>query len=204
MDELDKEHMKKILFGTNNLNKLEEIRAIVPNEYQVVSLKDLGIDLDVEETALTLEGNALLKAKAYYEASGIPCFADDTGLEVEALDGKPGVFSARYAGEGCSYQDNVDKMLREMTGKTNRKAAFRTVIAWVDGNEPQFFTGVASGEITESIRGAGGFGYDPVFLPENYSETFAEMSPATKHAISHRGKSVRSFIEYLQSQLDAK
>lgn len=195
--------MKKILFGTNNLNKLEEIRAIVPNEYQVMSLKDLGIDLDVEETELTLEGNALLKAKAYYEASGIPCFADDTGLEVEALDGRPGVFSARYAGEGCSYQDNVDKMLGEMTGKSNRKAAFRTVIAWVDGGEPKYFDGVAPGEITEDIRGAGGFGYDPIFLPEGHGQTFAEMPPATKHAISHRGKSVRAFIEFLHSQLDA-
>lgn len=195
--------MKKILFGTNNLNKLEEIRAIVPEGYEVVSLQDIGLDMEVEETELTLEGNAWLKAEAYFMASGIPCFADDTGLEVAALNGEPGVFSARWAGDTCSYQDNVDKMLREMDGQEDRNAAFRTVIAWADGGPPKFFDGVAPGTITEEVRGIGGFGYDPVFLPEGKSETFAEMSPTDKHAISHRGKAVRLFIEFLQQQVNA-
>ena len=196
--------MSKILFGTNNLNKLEEIRAIVPSSFQVVGLQELGIDLDVEETETTLEGNALLKAKAYFEASGLPCFADDTGLEVAALNGEPGVYSARWAGEGCSYRDNVDKMLREMQGKPNRAAAFRTVIAWYDGSEPVFFEGVVNGEITEAIHGEKGFGYDPLFLPTGFTQTFAEMSPKDKHAISHRGIAVRAFMNFLGNLADGE
>lgn len=193
--------MQTILFGTNNTHKLEEIRAMVPPGFHVLGLSDLGISLDVDETDSTLEGNALLKARGYAEASGMPCFADDTGLEVAALNGEPGVYSARWAGPACSYQDNVDKMLREMEGKTDRRAVFRTVIAWVDGQqEPRFFEGRVEGIITPEARGQGGFGYDPVFLPEEHSLTFAEMPAAEKHALSHRGRAVRAFVEFLASQ----
>lgn len=190
---------KTLLFGTNNQNKLSEIRQIVGEHYEVVSLRDLSKDIDVEETENTLEGNATLKAKTYFEVTGIPCFADDTGLEVEALDGRPGVYSARYAGENCTYMDNVLKMLEEMQGKTNRKAHFRTVIAFYDGNGLHLFDGIAKGEITREIKGEGGFGYDPIFLPEGYEKTFAELTPEEKNRISHRGKAVRSFGEFLIS-----
>ncbi|MEZ4776360.1 MAG: RdgB/HAM1 family non-canonical purine NTP pyrophosphatase [Bacteroidia bacterium] len=188
---------KKLLFGTNNRNKLQEIRQMIGDSYEVLCLADLGKEIDVEETEPTLEGNALLKAKAFYEHSGIPCFADDTGLEVDALDGRPGVYSARYAGEGCSYEDNVRKMLAEMTGKENRKARFRTVIAYFDGGAPSFFDGVADGEITEETYGQGGFGYDPIFRPAGYTQTFAELTAEEKNKISHRGKAVRSFVRFI-------
>ena len=187
----------KILFGTNNQNKLQEIRQILDEKYEVLSLKDLGKQMDVEETETTLEGNAILKATTYYHHTGIPCFADDTGLEVEALNGAPGVYSARYAGENCSYDDNVNKMLREMTGKENRKAQFRTVIAFYDGSQTLTFDGIVNGQITQERRGTNGFGYDPIFLPEEYQETFAELSSEVKNSISHRGKAVRKFAEFI-------
>ncbi|MCB0854101.1 MAG: RdgB/HAM1 family non-canonical purine NTP pyrophosphatase, partial [Bacteroidetes bacterium] len=170
----------KILFGTNNQNKLQEIRQILDEKYEVLSLKDLGKQMDVEETETTLEGNAILKATTYYHHTGIPCFADDTGLEVEALNGAPGVYSARYAGENCSYDDNVNKMLREMIGKENRKAQFRTVIAFYDGSQTLTFDGIVNGQIIQERRGTNGFGYDPIFLPEGYQETFAELSSEVK------------------------
>lgn len=191
--------MPQILFGTNNPDKLREIQAIVGPPLTVVSLRQLGIDLEVDETEPTLVGNALLKARAYHAASGLPCFADDTGLEVDALGGAPGVYSARYAGPGCRYEDNVAKLLRDMQGQSLRTARFRTVIALVDGHAEYTFEGVAEGLITEVVRGAGGFGYDPVFLPEGHQETFAEMPPAAKHAISHRGRAVRRLADFLQS-----
>ncbi|MEZ4825073.1 MAG: RdgB/HAM1 family non-canonical purine NTP pyrophosphatase [Bacteroidia bacterium] len=189
--------MQKLLFGTNNRNKLQEIRQILGEKYEVLSLSDLNIQMDVEETEATLEGNALLKARAFYEASGIPCFSDDTGLEVEALDGRPGVYSARYAGEGCSYEDNVKKMLGEMESQENRKARFRTVIAFFDGTAPRFFEGVADGEITTQPYGEGGFGYDPIFRPVGRSHTFAQLSSQEKNLVSHRGKAVRAFAAYI-------
>ncbi|RMG56112.1 MAG: RdgB/HAM1 family non-canonical purine NTP pyrophosphatase [Bacteroidetes bacterium] len=191
--------MSSILFGTNNPDKLREIRAIVGPPLQVMSLREAGIDLDVEETEDTLVGNALLKARTYHQASGLPCFADDTGLEVDALGGAPGVYSARYAGPDCSYQDNVAKMLREMAGKAVRTARFRTAIAFVDSEAEYTFEGVVEGTITEEVRGEGGFGYDPLFLPEGQHQTFAEMAPADKHAISHRGKAVRKLADFLQT-----
>ncbi|WNJ16937.1 RdgB/HAM1 family non-canonical purine NTP pyrophosphatase [Pontibacter sp. G13] len=191
---------QQLLFGTNNAHKLEEIRAIVGDKYEVVGLADLGISLDVEETEPTLEGNAELKARAYFEASGVPCFSDDTGLEVEALGGAPGVYSARYAGPDCLYQDNVDKLLREMGGKSNRSAKFRTSIAFYDGQVLRIFEGEVLGKITETEAGKGGFGYDPVFLPDGESLTFAEMEPAAKHAISHRGRAVRKFADFLMQE----
>ncbi|MCI4668911.1 MAG: RdgB/HAM1 family non-canonical purine NTP pyrophosphatase [Bacteroidia bacterium] len=187
----------KLLFGTNNLHKLEEIQAIVGNTYTVSSLRDLGIDMDVEETEDTLHGNAELKAKAYFKVSGVPTFADDTGLEVAALDGRPGVYSARYAGEHASYSDNVEKLLQEMEGKENRDACFRTVIAFYDGEQTRFFEGEIKGKITIEPRGQAGFGYDPVFQPEESEETFAEMPPEYKNDISHRGRAIRKFAHYL-------
>lgn len=187
----------KLLFGTNNLHKLREIKEIVGDAYTLFSLADLGIDLEVEETENTLEGNAILKAKTYGELAAMPCFADDTGLEVDALNGAPGVYSARYAGEGCSFEDNVQKLLRELQGEDKRTARFRTVIAYYDGREVHCFEGKVEGSILQSPRGRGGFGYDPVFLPEGASLTFAEMEPAAKNAISHRGRALKAFAHFL-------
>lgn len=189
--------MKKILFGTNNAHKLREIREILAGTYKVFSLADLQIVQDVEETEETLEGNAILKAKAFYQISGIPCFADDTGLEVDALHGAPGVYSARYAGEGCTFQDNVNKLLGALQGKSQRTARFRTVIAYYDGQQTLTFEGAIEGIITETQSGSGGFGYDPIFQPENSTKTFAEMAPNEKNAISHRGRAVRKFVAWL-------
>ena len=187
----------KILFGTNNQHKLEEIRKILANHYEVLCLKDVGEVIDVAETESTLEGNALLKAKSFYEHTGIPCFSDDTGLEVVALGGAPGVYSARYAGEHCSYQDNVNKMLREMEGKDDRRAAFRTLIAWYDGKNENLFEGKISGNITHEPKGNAGFGYDPIFLPEHYEQTFAEMPSELKNSISHRARAVKKFADFI-------
>lgn len=186
-----------LLFGTNNLNKLKEIQEIVGDSYNILSLSDLGIDLDVEETENSLHGNAELKARAYFEASGMPTFADDTGLAVEALDGRPGVFSARYAGEHATYAENVEKLLHEMDGKSNRAARFSTVIAFYDGDSTRFFEGEIKGKITLEPRGHAGFGYDPVFQPDEAEETFAEMPPEYKNEISHRGRAIRKFAHFL-------
>jgi XTP/dITP diphosphohydrolase len=187
----------RIFFGTNNPHKLREIHQIIGSKYEVLSFKDLDEPIDVEETEPTLEGNAALKAKAFYEHTGMPCFADDTGLEVASLDGRPGVFSARYAGPACSSEDNIDKMLGELAGNTARRAHFRTVIAYYDGAEMRYFEGIAKGNILPARQGEGGFGYDPIFQPEGFSTSFAEMSPDEKNAISHRGKAVRAFAEFL-------
>ena len=192
----------RIFFGTNNPHKLREIKEIVGDLYEVISFKDLETPIDVEETESTLEGNAALKARAFYAHTGLPCFSDDTGLEVDALDGRPGVWSARYAGEGCSFDDNINKLLGEMDGKENRSARFRTVIAYYDGEEMRYFEGEVEGNILESRKGTGGFGYDPVFLPEGFQKTFAEMSPDEKNSISHRGRSVRKFADFLRNQQD--
>lgn len=186
-----------ILFGTNNAHKLEEVRAILEGKIRVLSLADAGLEMDVEETELTLEGNARLKAEAFGKAAGLPCFADDTGLEVEALNGAPGVFSARYAGPGCSFADNVNKLLSELSGAENRRAQFRTVIAYFDGSTTHYFDGVVKGTITDQPTGKNGFGYDPVFWPEGTAKTFAEMRPEEKNAISHRARAVKAFVSYL-------
>ncbi|MEL6133277.1 MAG: RdgB/HAM1 family non-canonical purine NTP pyrophosphatase [Bacteroidota bacterium] len=188
---------RRLLFGTYNKHKLEEIRQIIDTSFEIASLAELGLHMDVEETEPTIAGNAILKAKAYYEASGVPTFADDTGLEVDALGGAPGVYSARYAGPDAIYSKNVEKLLAEMEGRTDRTARFRTVIAYYNGEELHTFEGIVEGFITEEPRGVGGFGYDPVFLPEAYEETFAEMPSEDKHAISHRGRAIRKFAHYL-------
>lgn len=190
--------MRKLVFATNNAHKLEEIRAILGNKVEVLSLKDIQCDVDIPETADTLEGNAVLKAEYIYRHYGLDCFADDTGLEVEALNGAPGVYSARYAGgEGHDSEANMRKLLAEMEGKTNRKAQFRTAICLIEGGAEHLFEGVVKGEIIEEKRGASGFGYDPVFMPEGYTETFAEMGSEEKNRISHRARAVQALCAYL-------
>lgn len=188
---------QRLLFGTNNQHKLREIREILQAEYEVLCLADVGIDMDVEETEPTLIGNAFLKADAFHRASGLPTFSDDTGLEVDALNGAPGVYTARYAGKNATFQENINKMLREMLGKTERSARFRTVIAFVNGDTRMSFEGVIEGVITESPKGEKGFGYDPIFQPEHHDTTFAEMKADDKNAISHRGRALQKFTSYL-------
>lgn len=190
--------MRKLVFATNNAHKLEEIRAILGEKVEILSLKDIHCDTDIPETADTLEGNAALKAEFIYRHYGLDCFADDTGLEVEALGGAPGVYSARYAGgEGHDSEANMKKLLKELSGETNRKAQFRTAICLIEGGEEHLFEGVVKGEIIEEKRGNSGFGYDPVFVPEGFSQTFAELGAEIKNQISHRARAVQCLCEYL-------
>ncbi len=188
----------KLLFGTNNLHKLREIREMVGEKFDILQLNDLGKSIEVEETEDTLKGNALLKATAFFEESKIPCFADDTGLEVDALNGAPGVHTARYAGDHCNPKDNIEKLLLELGDEVDRSARFKTVIAFFNGEGVWTFEGIAEGRIAHHPRGDQGFGYDPVFIPMGYTQTFAEMDATLKHAISHRGKAVRAFAEFLK------
>lgn len=190
--------MRKLVFATNNAHKLEEVRAILGENIEVLSLDDIGCHADIPETAETLEGNAALKAEYIYEHYGLDCFADDTGLEVEALDGAPGVYSARYAGgEGHDSEANMKKLLKELEGKDNRKAQFRTAICLIESGKEYLFEGIVKGGIIEEKRGASGFGYDPVFVPEGYGETFAEMGGEEKNKISHRARAVQQLCAYL-------
>lgn len=188
----------ELIFATHNQHKTEEAREIAASSLQIKNLKDIGCFEEIPETADTLPGNALQKARYVREHYHVDCFADDTGLEVEALEGRPGVYSARYAGEHCSYQDNVDKLLREMKGKTNRKACFKTVIALILDGKEYLFEGRVDGQIIESQRGVSGFGYDPVFLPDGSDLTFAEMTEEEKNSISHRGRAMRQLMEFLK------
>lgn len=190
--------MKKLLFATHNKHKLEEIQAILKDSYQVVGLTEMGITEEIPETAATLEGNARMKADYLFEKLGVDCFADDTGLEVEALNGAPGVYSARYAGEHCSFSDNVEKILKTLQGVENRKAQFRTAICLILNGERYFFEGVVKGRLIETSRGEKGFGYDPIFVPDGFSETFAEMPLDLKNRISHRGLAVQKLVEFLR------
>lgn len=192
--------MKNIVFATNNKNKLREIRDIVGSKYNILSLSDINCHEDIPETADTIEGNALLKARFVKEKYGYDCFADDTGLEVEALGNRPGVYSARFAGEDCNSENNINKLLSELEGIENRKARFRTVIALIKGETEEEFEGVIYGNISHERHGEGGFGYDKVFVPENYEKTFAEMLPEEKNSISHRAKATRLLIEYLNKE----
>jgi XTP/dITP diphosphohydrolase len=187
-----------IVFATNNKHKLQEVKHIVGDDFNIISLNELECFDDIPETENTLEGNALLKARYIHDRFHCNCFADDTGLEIEALDGKPGVFSARYAGEHCSFEDNINKILLELEGKTNRKAKFRTVIALIINDKEYLFEGNIKGEIIENKKGISGFGYDPVFIPEGYSETFAEMGDHLKNTISHRALATQKLTEFLQ------
>lgn len=189
---------KELVFATNNAHKLDEIRAILGDKVEVLSLKDIHCEADIPETADTLEGNAALKAEYIYKNFGLDCFADDTGLEVEALGGAPGVYSARYAGgEGHDSEANMKKLLAELDGKTNRKAQFRTTICLIEGGAEHLFEGIVKGEIIEKKRGCSGFGYDPVFVPEGYTETFAEMGSEEKNKISHRARATQKLCDYL-------
>jgi len=189
--------MKKIVFATNNKNKLREMREIMDGIYEILSLDDIGCHEEIVEDADTIEGNAKIKANFITDRYHIDCFADDTGLEVEALDGAPGVYSARYAGEHCSYQDNVDKLLAALNGIENRRACFRTAIALNLDGKSYLFEGRCDGVITTEAHGEGGFGYDPIFLPDGSELTFAEMPADEKNAISHRGRATQKLIEFL-------
>ncbi|MFO7824246.1 MAG: non-canonical purine NTP diphosphatase [Cyclobacterium sp.] len=188
----------KICFASNNPKKLEEIRAALGNEFEIVSLAEIGCKEELPETGDTLEANALQKARYVKDHFGVDCFADDTGLEVAALQGAPGVYSGRFAGEPRSDERNVSLLLEKMQQIDHRKAAFRTVIALIIADKSFSFEGKAEGSITEQRSGNGGFGYDPVFQPEGYNKTFAELSMPEKNAISHRGKAVRELAAFLQ------
>lgn len=188
-----------IVFATHNRHKSEEACQILGPRWTLRNLHDLGQTEEIPETADTLQGNALQKAQFVYDKYHLSCFADDTGLEVEALNGAPGVYSARYAGEHCSFADNVNKLLHEMQGKTNRRACFKTVVALILDGEAHFFEGRVDGTIIENPRGGEGFGYDPVFVPDGFNETFAEMSAEQKNKISHRGRAMAKLIEFLQN-----
>lgn len=189
---------RKLVFSTNNEHKLEEVKAILEPYYQILSLKDIGDDTDIPETGETLEDNALIKANYLWDTYHTNCFADDTGLEVEALNNAPGVYSARYAGEQKSSTDNVAKLLKELEGKENRNAQFRTVIALIIDGKKYVFEGKIKGVITTSARGNSGFGYDPVFQPEGYNKTFAELTLADKNEISHRARAVEQLALFLR------
>lgn len=189
--------MKKIIFATNNAHKLEEVNAILGGEIELITLKEAGIVEDIPEEEPTIEGNALAKARYVWQKTGRDCFADDTGLEVDALGGAPGVHSARYATDGHDFAANRTKLHREMEGKTDRTARFRTVIALIEGGKERCFEGIVEGVITTEERGEGGFGYDPMFQPEGYTQTFSELSPEEKNAISHRGRAVKKLAEWL-------
>ncbi len=188
----------KIVFATNNQNKINEVQAQLPGSITLLSLESIGCTEDIPETASTIEANALQKARYIKEKYGYDCFADDTGLEVEALDGAPGVYSARYAGDQKSTEDNIDKLLSELKDKTNKNARFKTVIALIFNGKKTLFTGICNGKISETRKGNKGFGYDPVFIPEGFSESFAEMDLDQKNKIGHRGKAVRKLLEFFQ------
>lgn len=188
--------MKTIIFATNNAHKLDEVKAILGDKLTLKTLREAGITEDIPENEPTIEGNALAKARYVWAKTGCDCFADDTGLEVDALGGAPGVHSARYATDGHDFAANRHKLLHEMEGKESRTARFRTVIALIEGGKEICFEGVVEGIITTSERGEGGFGYDPMFQPEGYDKTFAEIAPEEKNAISHRGRAVAKLAEW--------
>lgn len=192
--------MYKIVFATNNEHKLREIRAILDGKAQVLSLNDINCHADIPETADTLEGNALIKARYVYSNYGLDCFADDTGLEVDALGGSPGVHTARYATDGHDTQANMRKLLKEMAGKDNRKARFRTAIALILQGEEHLFSGQVDGYISTEPLGDDGFGYDPVFMPEETGKTFAQLGEDFKNKISHRARAVAKLMDFLNAQ----
>jgi XTP/dITP diphosphohydrolase len=191
----------ELIFATNNLHKLSEIQSIVGKNFIIKSLHEIGCTEDIPETAPTLEGNALLKAQYIYNKFGKNCFADDTGLEVEALDGRPGVFSARYATDGHDFEANIDKVLEELKDADNRTARFRTVIVLILDGYVQYFEGIVNGEIIAERKGKKGFGYDPVFLPDGQEQTFAEMPLVEKNNISHRARAVRKLVDFLNLKI---
>ena len=189
----------QLVFATNNLNKLKEVQSLIPQHIKLLSLKDIGCFEEVPETQPTIEGNAIQKTAYIKNHYGFDCFADDTGLEVEALHGEPGVFSARYAGEQRDANDNMDKLLKNLKDQSNRSAQFKTVIALHLNDTLQTFTGICKGEITTKTYGEKGFGYDPIFKAEGFDSTFAEMTLEEKNTIGHRGKAVKQLINFLNS-----
>ena len=192
--------MRKICFATNNPNKLRELQEMLGDEFTLVSLQEIGCTEDIAETADTIEGNSQLKAQYVWQKYKIDCFADDTGLEVEALNNEPGVYSARYAGEPKDDQKNMALVLEKLKGKDNRSARFKTVMTLILDGKEYAFEGIAKGSLRDQPVGTAGFGYDPIFEPENHSITFAEMEPSQKNAISHRGKAVQKLVSFLKEQ----
>ena len=192
--------MKALCFATNNNNKTEEIRALLGSFFLLKNLKDIGCAEELPETQPTIEGNARQKAQYVFDNYGIACFADDTGLEVEALNGEPGVYSARYAGNQRSDRNNISLLLSRLEKSNNRKARFKTVISWVENGLTENFEGLVYGTIIHSPRGSNGFGYDPVFVPDGFDKTFAEMELAEKNLISHRAIAVKKLINFLRGK----
>ena len=193
--------MKNLVFATGNIHKLQEVQGLFKEGFALSCLKDVNITEEIPETADNLVDNALQKARYVYEKCGIPCFADDTGLEVDALGGAPGVYSARYAGEQKDSKLNMLLLLKNMNGKTNRVARFRTIIAYIDENaQEHIFEGEIKGKIIENMAGENGFGYDPIFVPEGYEETFAELSSEIKNTISHRARAMEKFLSYINNK----
>lgn len=192
--------MRTLVFATNNKHKLHEVREMLDGVVEIKSLDEMGLSGDIPETADSLQGNALLKAQWVWERTHMDCFADDTGLEVEALGGAPGVYSARYAGPQCSFDDNVNKLLAAMEGQTNRRADFRTVICLIEQGTPRYFEGRVDGVILTERYGSEGFGYDPVFMPDRFAVSFAEMPLEVKNQISHRGRAVACLVDYLRQR----
>ena len=188
----------KLVFATNNRHKLQELRAILDSHFELLSLQDIGCFEDIPEEQSTLEGNARQKAFYVFEKFGFACFADDTGLEIEALNGEPGVYSARYAGEGKSAEANMEKVLKNMEKINRRNARFRTVISLVINSDEKQFEGIVEGEILREKRGNSGFGYDPIFQPQGFNITFAEMELDEKNKISHRGRAIQKLVQYLK------
>lgn len=192
--------MNELIFATNNQHKLTEVQSLIGDSFRLMSLKDIDCNEDISETAPTLEGNALLKARFIFSTFGKNCFADDTGLEIEALDGRPGVFSARYATDGHDFEANIDKVLAELSGARNRNARFRTVVALILDGSVHYFEGIVNGKIISERKGAEGFGYDPVFIPDGYQDTFAEMPLSEKNKISHRARAVNKLVDFLNQK----
>ncbi len=192
----------RLVFATNNNHKLKEVKQLLPDTIEILSLKDIDSEDEIAETGSTITDNAFIKARYIYEKFGMNCFADDTGLEVDSLGGRPGVYSARFAGPACRSEDNIKKLLTELKGIENRKANFRTAICLMIDGVATVFEGRVDGVITLDESGDKGFGYDPIFLPNGYDKTFAQMSDAEKNAISHRGVAVRKLVDYL-SKLEA-
>lgn len=190
----------KLVFATNNKHKLREVSDILKDKIELLSLSDIHCNVDIPETSNTIPGNAKLKAQYVKEHYQLNCFADDTGLEIDALNGAPGVYSARYAGESKDSEANIQKVLKELKGKTNRKAQFRTVIALIYNEQEYLFEGIIKGEIIKEKRGNSGFGYDPIFVPEGYNDTFAEMGDEIKNKISHRAIAVEKLCNFLKNQ----
>jgi XTP/dITP diphosphohydrolase len=189
----------KLIFATNNFNKVKEIKSVVGSSIEIISLADAGIDIEIPEPHNTLKENASEKSRVIHELTNENCFSEDTGLEVEALNGEPGVKSARYAGDGRNFQENIDLLLSNLAGKHNRNAQFRTVISLIWNNQEYFFEGICKGQITELQNGTEGFGYDPIFIPEGADKTFASMSMEAKNGFSHRKKAISQLVTFLKS-----